>query len=139
VLLSGVAPELLRQPVNVVRVSLHPLGLGERIVNFVQWRRHILSRIEHQIEATGDGDLRELLAEVAGYPVPQQGSDQHLEHEHAGVVLPLRLRTDAGTLGFISTVTVFGTPQDITLQELAVESFFPADELTARVLSGAAG
>jgi transcriptional regulator with XRE-family HTH domain len=136
-LLSGAAPEFLQPPVNVVRVSLHPLGLAERIVNFAQWRRHILSRIEQQIEATGDRDLRALLAEVAGYPLPHHDAQEHLEHEHAGVVLPLRLRTDAGALSFISTVTVFGTPHDVTLQELAIESFFPADEFTARVLSGA--
>jgi transcriptional regulator with XRE-family HTH domain len=135
-LLAGAAPELLQPPINVVRMSLHPRGLAPRIANFTQWRRHIVSRLEHQIETTGDRDVRALLTEVASYPVPERDSHEQLEHEHAGVVLPLRLRTELGALSFISTVTVFGTPHDITLQELAIESFFPADEFTARVLSG---
>jgi len=137
-LMAGAAPELLRPPINVVRMSLHPLGLAARIENFAQWRKHIVSRIEHQIEVTGDPDLHALLAEVAGYSLPEADAEKQLDNEHEGVVLPLRLRTDAGTLSFISTVTVFGTPHDITLQELAIESFFPADEFTARALAGAA-
>ena len=133
-LLQGVAPELLQPPINVVRLSLHPRGLGTRIVNFAQWHRHIVNRLERQLELTCDGDLLALIREVTAYPVPDRDAHEQLEHEHPGVLLPLKLRTDAGELSFVSTVTVFGTPHDITLQELAIESFFPADELTARTL-----
>lgn len=134
VLLQGAQPELLEPPVNAVRVSLHPRGVAGRIANFAQWRRHILSRLERQLEATGDAYLQSLLAEVSGYPLPEVDEQEGLEPEHPGVLLPLKLRTDAGVLSFISTVTVFGTPHDITLQELAIESFFPADDFTAREL-----
>lgn len=134
-LLLGAAPELLAAPVNVVRLSLHPRGVAPRIVNFTQWRLHILARLQHQLEATGDPGLATLLAEVSAYPLPDSAGRQELEHEHPGVLLPLKLRTDHGVLSFISTVTVFGTPHDITLQELALETFFPADDFTAATLA----
>jgi len=134
-LLQGAQPDLLQAPVNVVKLSLHPRGMAGRIVNFSQWRSHILSRLHGQMELTGDAYLRSLIDEVSGYPLPDASEQQDLAHEHLGVLLPLKLRTDAGVLSFISTVTVFGTPHDITLQELAIESFFPADDFTARVLA----
>lgn len=133
-LLQGAQPDMLADPINVIKVSLHPRGMASRIVNFSQWRGHILSRLQQQLELTGDVYLRSLLDEVVGYPLPEGAAQQHLENEHLGVLLPLKLRTATGVLSFISTVTVFGTPHDITLQELAVESFFPADEYTASEL-----
>lgn len=133
VLLAGVAPRWLQPPLNVVRLSLHPQGVAARIVNFGQWREHILGRLQRQFELTGDGFLQGLLAEVAAYPLPE-GGQESVAAGHPDVVLPLRLRTGGGVLSFFSTVTVFGTPHDITLQELAVESFFPADDFTARAL-----
>lgn len=136
-LLQGAQPELLEAPINVVKVSLHPRGVASRIVNFSQWRRHILSRLQQQLERTGDADLKSLIDEVVAYPLPEGGGQPDLEHEHLGVLLPLKLKTATGVLSFISTVTVFGTPHDITLQELAIESFFPADEYTASELTRA--
>lgn len=135
ILLQGADPELLQPRVNAVRISLHPRGLAPRIVNFRQWRAHILERLRQQRDLTGDPHLASLLAEVSTYPAPDPEGPRTTEQGYAGVLLPLELRTDAGVLRFVSTVTVFGTPHDITLQELAIESFLPADEFTARELS----
>ncbi len=135
-LLEGVAePALLQGPVNVLRLSLHPQGLAPRIANLAQWRGHLFERLRQQISATGDPVLAALLEELRAYP----GGDAAAEPEageHPGVVVPLRLHSAAGPLAFISTTTVFGSPVDVTLQELAVESFFPSDEATAAVLRG---
>ncbi len=133
-LLAGVEPELLKGQVNVLRLSLHPRGLAPRIANLGQWREHLFERLRQQIAATGDATLAALLEELRGYPLPGVAQDLKLEGELLGVAMPFRFRTDAGVLNFISTTTVFGTPVDVTLQELAVESFFPADEFTAKAL-----
>jgi len=133
-LLAGVDPELLATPMNVLRLSLHPKGLAPRIVNLVQWRAHIFERLRQQISATGDCALAALLQELRAYPVPEGADDIRLEGELLGVAMPLRFRTEGGVLNFISTTTVFGTPVDVTLQELAVESFFPADTFTTQAL-----
>lgn len=136
-LLEGAHADLLSPVINVVRISLHPHGLADRIVNFRQWRRHVLSRLRAQSEARDDAFLRELLDEVSGYPLPAEpGAD--LRDEHPGVLLPLQLRTPGGVLSFVSIVSVFGTPHDITLQELAIESFLPADDVTSQRLAAAA-
>jgi transcriptional regulator with XRE-family HTH domain len=136
-LLEGAHADLLSPAINVVRISLHPRGLADRIVNFGQWRRHVLSRLRAQSEARDDAFLRDLFDEVSGYPLPAEpGVD--LRDEHPGVLLPLQLRSTAGVLSFVSIVTVFGTPHDITLQELAIESFFPADDFTSQQLAAAA-
>ena len=136
VLLRGANPEFLAEPVNVVKFSLHPGGLGSSIVNFAQWRAHILERLERQLELTGDPYLKSLIAEVRDYSLPAVQSDAgDQEHDPLGVLLPLRLRSPTGILSFISTVTIFGTPHDITLQELAIETFFPADDFTAAELA----
>lgn len=132
-LLSGVDAALLVPPVNVVRLSLHPGGLARHVVNFTQWRKHIIDRLERQLEQTGDVHVRRLMEEVRTYPRPAL-EHRHAEHEHPGVFLPLQLRTPSGVLSFLNTVTVFGTPHDVTLQELAIESFFPADDFTAEEL-----
>ena len=132
-LLAGADAALLVPPVNVLRLSLHPLGLAPRIANLVQWRTHLFERLRQQIVATADPVLAALLQELRAYPVPE-GADLHLDGEHAGIVMPFRFSTPAGVLSFISTITIFGTPTDVTLQELAMETFFPADELTAQAL-----
>lgn len=134
-LLQDAQPEFLQAPINVVRISLHPRGIASRIANFAQWRQHLLARLRRQLELTGDAYLQSLIAEVTAYPLPACEDLPDVAHEQLGVVLPLKLRTASGVLSFISTVTVFGTPHDITLQELAIESFFPADEFTARELA----
>ena len=132
-LLAGADAALLVAPVNVLRLSLHPLGLAPRIANLVQWRTHLFERLRQQIVATADPVLADLLQELRAYPVPE-GTDLHLEGEHAGIAMPFRFSTPGGVLSFISTITIFGTPTDVTLQELAMETFFPADEQTAQAL-----
>lgn len=132
-LLKGVAPELMERPVNVLRLSLHPQGLAPRIVNLAAWRHHLVERLRHQISVSADPVLTALLEELQGYPAPSAG-EPFEEIAHNAVALPLQLRTDMGVLSFISTITVFGTPVDITLSELALETFFPADAFTAQVL-----
>lgn len=133
-MLAGAAAELLQPPINVLRLSLHPQGLAPRIVNLGQWRKHLLERLRQQVHATGDGTLAALHEELAGYQVPEDAHAMELEGELLGVAMPFRYRSEHGVLSFISTTTVFGTPVDVTLQELALETFFPADDATAQVL-----
>jgi transcriptional regulator with XRE-family HTH domain len=132
-LLAGIAPALLQPPVNVLRLSLHPDGLAPRIANFAAWRAHLIERLRRQVEISADRVLAELLAELRAYPAAG-GHASRAEPDYAGVVVPLELVTEAGTLAFFSTTTVFGTPVDITLSELALEAFFPADAATAEAL-----
>jgi transcriptional regulator with XRE-family HTH domain len=132
-LLAGADAALLQAPVNVLRLSLHPQGLAPKIANLAQWRNHLFERLRQQIAATADPQLAALLEELKAYPVPE-GADLHLDGEHAGVVMPLKFNTPAGMLSFISTTTIFGTPVDVTLQELAMETFFPADDFTRQAL-----
>ncbi len=136
-LMSGAAPHLVQAPVNVLRLSLHPEGLAPRIANLAQWRAHLLERLQQQIAATGDGALQDLHDELAAYPLAGAGV-RDSPGELASVAVPFQLRTPAGVLSFISTTTIFGTPVDVTLQELAVESFFPADAQTALALQALA-
>ena len=121
---------------NVLRLSLHPAGLAARIVNYRQWRSHLFERLQRQIEVTADPVLVDLLDELGGYPAPATAAMQITPEapDFAGVVVPFQLATDSGTLSFISTTTVFGTPVDVTLSELALETFFPADAVTAESL-----
>ncbi|CAN5141548.1 helix-turn-helix transcriptional regulator [soil metagenome] len=129
----GIAPELLQPPVNVLRVSLHPKGLAPRIVNLAQWRAHLFERLHHQIGVTGDRTLAALAEELADYPAPAHDGSAPFT-PNAAIVVPLVLDTPLGQLSFISTMTVFGTPVEITLAELALETFFPADAATANAL-----
>jgi transcriptional regulator with XRE-family HTH domain len=131
-LLAGVEPGLLKPPLNVMRLTLHPNGLAPRIANLVEWRAHLLARLQRQIDATADPVLIDLLAELRGYPTPIGAG--RAAGEIASVAVPFKLVTERGLLSFMSTTTVFGTPVDITLAELALESFFPADALTAEML-----
>jgi transcriptional regulator with XRE-family HTH domain len=135
-LLASASTKLLQPPVNVLRLSLHPEGLAPRIVNLAEWRAHLLARLRQQIDATADAELSALLDELAAYPAPGgvKAARTNVTHDYAGVVVPLRFSTDAGTLSLISTTTIFGTPVDVTLAELAIESFFPADAATAALL-----
>ncbi|MFA5122172.1 helix-turn-helix domain-containing protein [Zavarzinia sp.] len=132
-LLDGVEDaSLLQAPVNVLRLSLHPKGLAPRIANLAEWRGHLLERLRRQAAVTGDATLAALWQELQAYPA--EGRLHTLDGpaaETGGIVVPLRLATGAGMLDLISTTTVFGTPRDVTLSELAVEAFFPADAETA--------
>lgn len=135
-LLGGVAPALMAPPVNVLRVSLHPEGLASRIGNFRQWRANVLARLSQQIEASADPALMALVEELKAYPVPAGAAPYRPTGEVglAGIALPLELKSEIGTLRFLSTTTVFGTALDVSLSELAIESFFPADEETADLM-----
>jgi transcriptional regulator with XRE-family HTH domain len=130
--MAGVAPTLLTPPLNVLRITLHPDGMAPRIVNLAEWRSHLLARLRHQIEVSADAVLVELLKELSEYPAPAHAAERAASAVPFAV--PFRLATDAGVLSFISTITVFGTPVDVTLSELALESFFPADPATAAAL-----
>jgi len=141
VLLDGVAAELLEPPVNALRLSLHPDGLARRIVNLAAWRRHVLGRLHDQFVACGDEALRSLAGELAAYPAPApapSSAEAAVDSGDGAVAVPLLIDTRAGRLAFLSTTTVFGTPVDITLSELALETFFPADDATASALQLAA-
>ena len=133
-LAAHVSPELLAPPVNVFRLSLHPDGLASRIANLAQWRHHLFERLRQQIQATADPALLALQAELLEYPAPEESPPLVMAGEMLGVVMPFCFESMHGMLSLISTTTIFGTPVDVTLQELAVESFFPADAFTAQVL-----
>lgn len=126
---------LLRPPVNVLRLSLHPGGLAPHIANLSEWRAHLLARLRQQVRATADRTLADLLEELLAYPAPslpaRKGEPPEAE---PGIVVPMQLRLGEAVLSLISTTTVFGTPVDVTLSELALETFFPADAATAQAL-----
>ncbi|WP_460450219.1 helix-turn-helix domain-containing protein [Alsobacter sp. SYSU BS001988] len=135
-LLAGVADAaLLAPPVNVLRLSLHPDGLASRIVNLPQWREHVLDRLRRQADAAADAALLELLRELETYAPPARPARRRPAREEGPHwIVPLEIETPAGVLSFISTTTVFGAPMDVTLAEIAIEAFFPADERTAQAL-----
>jgi transcriptional regulator with XRE-family HTH domain len=134
-LIVGADASLLQPPVNVLRLSLHPKGLAPRIANLPEWRAHLLARLRRQIEVSADPVLTELLRELGAYPAPGAARSRPAnEREYAGVLVPVQFTTEQGLLSFFSTTTVFGTPLDITLSELALESFFPADAATGEAL-----
>lgn len=133
-LTEGVAQELLEPPVNALRVTLHPHGMAGRILNFGNWSSHLLHRLRRQIAASGDAELEGLYFELAGYPgvmadeAPSDGSAA------AEILVPLQLRAGDGELALFSTVTTFGTALDITVSELTIEAFYPANGETAELL-----
>jgi transcriptional regulator with XRE-family HTH domain len=132
---DGVDADLLQTPINALRVTLHPQGLARNIINLAEWRAHLLHRLHQQIEVSADPVLVELLAELRGYPVT--GSVYGRSGD--SIVVPLQVRIGGRELALFSTTLIFGTPLDVTLAELAIESFFPADAATAeavRALSG---
>ncbi|WP_041840779.1 helix-turn-helix domain-containing protein [Actinoplanes friuliensis] len=127
-LTAGAAPELLEPPVNVLRLSLHPDGMAPRILNLAEWRAHVLHRLDRQAQATGDPVLRELHDELLALPGGLAAAQPD------GLVVPLRFAAGDRELSFFSVTSVLGTPLDVTLSELAIESFLPADPDTARFL-----
>jgi transcriptional regulator with XRE-family HTH domain len=132
--LGGIAPHLLEPPANTLRIALHPDGMAPKIVNLPVWRAHLLERLRRQIANSGDPVLTELLDEVAGYP----GGEDHAADPASAVALPMRYRHDGRELTFVSTLATFGAPLDVTVAELAIEAFYPADEETAALLRAAA-
>ncbi|MFB7723701.1 MULTISPECIES: helix-turn-helix domain-containing protein [unclassified Nocardia] len=129
--LEGVDPRLLAPPVNALRLSLHPDGLAPRITNLAEWRGHLFERLQRQIDVSGAPELIALLAELRGYP---GGEEAPGLPEPDQAVVPMRFRYDGHDLAFISVTTVFGTPMNVTVAELAIEAFFPADAATAALL-----
>ena len=131
-LFEGVRPSLFGPPLNVLRVSLHPEGLAPRIVNLAEWREHLLGRLRRQIDLTADPTLIALLAEARDYPSGSPAARASRRTDQ--MVIPFRIRLGGGVANFFSTTMVFGTPAEVTLSELALESFFPADAETAALV-----
>src|ERR1700752_3620192 len=130
-LLDGIPERLLGQPFNVLRLAFHPEALAPRTVNLAEWCGHLLERLHRQCEATADPELLKLYDDLKSYPIPARSAQGAADNN---VALALKLRHNGEVLSFISTTMVFGTPVDVTLSELALETFFPADDLTARRL-----
>lgn len=137
-LAAGAEPMLLRPPVNMLRLCLHPAGLASRIVNLTQWRAHIIARLRRQIDVSGDGVLVDLLEEIRDYPCLRTAGSRTVDDDRDMIATPFRLATIDGVLSFLSTTTLFGTPVDITLSELAIETFLPADPHTAEIMRSVA-
>lgn len=129
VLAEGVAEHLFGPPANVYRMSLHPDGLATRIVNLPELAHHLLAQLRHDADVSGDPQLAALLAEVESYPTVRAAGPP--SPGRGGVVTPMRLRHPRGELSMFTTIATFGTPVDVTVDELAIESFFPADAATA--------
>jgi len=130
---SRVPPELLAPPANVLRASLHPEGMAQHILNLGEWRAHLLGRLRRQVTLTADPELAQLYEELRAYPCDQP--EPEIEVPGPGdMVIPLRFRHNGEELAFFSTVATFGTPLDITVAELVIESFFPADTRTAIIM-----
>jgi transcriptional regulator with XRE-family HTH domain len=138
-LFEGVATHLLRPPIDALRLSLHPQGLAPRIANLPEWRAHLLARLRRQIDLTADGVLVDIMRELLEYSMPAgTGLSRSVAEEHS-LVVPFKIVTRTGLLSLFSTTTVFGTPVDVTLSELALELFFPANGETAEAIRRLAG
>jgi transcriptional regulator with XRE-family HTH domain len=146
-LLDGVPERLLTPPLNAMRLTLHPEGLAPRILNLRAWRGHLLHQMERQIALARSGPLRELYEEVAGYPAPGTGGtgghgpgghDQEVPYPYPYFALPLRIAHEGHVLSFVSSVSTFNTPMDVTVAELAIETFLPADAATVKYLQSQA-
>ncbi|WP_329124223.1 helix-turn-helix domain-containing protein [Streptomyces sp. NBC_01465] len=130
---EGVAPELLEPPVNALRLVLHPKGMAPGIVNLGVWRAKLLGRLSRR--AAADPRLGPLYEELLAYPCDQE--EPELDVPGLGdICIPLQLRRGDHELSFFATLATFGTPRDITVAELIIESFFPADEATAEAVRG---
>ncbi|PKV94170.1 transcriptional regulator with XRE-family HTH domain [Amycolatopsis echigonensis] len=129
-LTEGVAAELLEPPVNVLRLALHPRGMAPRIQNFADWAQHVLERPRRGLAHGPDPRHQALLDELTGYlPSPGEPSGDHL-----GFAVPLQLSTSAGELRLLTAITQFATAVDVTVAELSLETFLPADAPTAELL-----
>ncbi|GLF98293.1 helix-turn-helix domain-containing protein [Streptomyces yaizuensis] len=134
-LMTGVAPELLTPPVNVMRLTLHPRGLAPRILNLPEWRGHLLHQMERQMALLRSDPLRSLYEEVAAYPLPAgAGDDPRAPGDHPSFALPMVVEHQGRILSFVSSISTFNTPMDVTVAELAIETLLPADEETVRAL-----
>lgn len=145
-LYEGCSQEMLQhRPVNAVRLTLHPQGMGPRIVNYAEWRGHTLHLLRSQLQRQADAGLEALLAEVQSYPTPLRAGANPSDNSNANsntefdatqrLATPIRIATRFGTVSFLNTLTVFGTPSDVTLAELALEMLFPADDETIAIVA----
>ncbi|OKI00807.1 transcriptional regulator [Streptomyces sp. CB02923] len=135
-LMAGVSEALLEPPLNAMRITLHPDGLAPRIRNFLEWREHLLTQMQRQLAVMRSAPLRALHEEVSGYPLPEGGRETAAGGGHAPYALPMVIEHDGRLLSFISTIATFNTPTDVTVSELALETFLPADPETAEHLRG---
>ncbi|WP_267242419.1 helix-turn-helix domain-containing protein [Streptomyces sp. PR69] len=135
-LLAGLPEHLLAEPLNALRVTLHPEGLAARIRNLREWRGHLLARLEHQLTLVRSQALRELYDEVAAYPLPEltDRTDGPCPPPHPAIALPLLIEHEGRLLSFVSSISTFNTPLDVTVAELAIETLLPADPATAEHL-----
>lgn len=134
-LIAGIPSDVLRPPLNALKLSLHPEALAPRVVNMAQWRAHLLLQLTRRVECTADPHLADLLAELTSYP----SDDDHRSSAGVGemdIVLPLVLRLAGHTLSFFSLSATLTSAGDVTLDELTVETFHPSDEATAAVVRG---
>jgi transcriptional regulator with XRE-family HTH domain len=132
-----IASSLLQPPVNVLRLTLSPHGLGPRLANYTQWRTHVLDKLKAQMVADSDSRLFELHRELHNYPAPSKSREQGgtvVSREWHSLVVPFQLATDDGVMSFYSTTTIFGTPMEIALSEISIESFYPADASTREII-----
>ena len=130
--MEGAPPELLEPPLNVLRLSMHPEGMARNILNLAEWRAHMIDRVRRHVALTADPALAQLYRELREYPEPVEGPAP--PPSGGEVVVPLRIRSGEAELSFFSTIATFGTPVDITVAELAIEAFYPADAATTRFL-----
>ncbi|MFD6877465.1 MULTISPECIES: helix-turn-helix domain-containing protein [unclassified Streptomyces] len=133
-LLDGMPEHLLTPPLNVMRITLHPDGLARRIHNLREWRGHLLEQMQRQIALARSPALRSLYEEVAAYPVADRPGDTEPRESVPYIALPLRLEHDGEILSFVSSISTFNTPMDVTVAELAIETLLPADAATAKYL-----
>jgi transcriptional regulator with XRE-family HTH domain len=134
-LYEGVAPELVRPPINVIRLMLNPKGMAPRIANFAAWWTHLLAQLRRQIDLTADPLLGRLLQEALSFPRPSAEECADIAADR--VAIPLEITTSLGLLSFVSTTTIFGTPADVTLEEIALEVLYPADAFTEKAVRDA--
>lgn len=133
-LMAGADPTLLTGTVNVLRLSLHPLGMAPRIVNLDAWRTYILERLRREVDVTADAGLVALLAELRTYPTAKPAARPTRSAPLDGIAMPLEIHVGDKLLSFLATTTVFGTATEVTLAELALETFFPANAETAAAI-----
>ncbi|MEV4971129.1 helix-turn-helix domain-containing protein [Streptomyces scopuliridis] len=151
-LMEGLPAKLLAPPLNAMRLTLHPEGLAPRIRNLREWRGHLLDQMERQLALDRSPALRAVYDEVAAYPLPESGAEENTAGEdRAGdgtgalrsvarpsFALPMIIEHDGRVLSFLSSISTFNTPMDVTVAELAIETFLPADPATVAYLTSLA-
>lgn len=133
-LYEGCSDDLLSPPVNAMRLILHPAGMAPRILNYAEWRAHTLQLLRNQAEVRADAGIQALLSEVMSYPTPPHAEGAQEFDASQLLATPIRIATRFGSVSFLNTLTVFGTPSDVTLAELALEMLFPADDETVEIV-----